>query len=204
MSRLVLEESFQKQALNPALRWQNAPREWFVDEAAARLVVVPEAETDFWQRTHYGFRADNGHFLYAEVEGDFRMTTRVEFHPRNQYDQAGLMVRFSDQVWLKTSVECELEGPSKLGVVATRGGYSDWSLQDFPGECDVVELQVSRHAEDFLVEYRLEDTSDWELMRVAHLDAAAGEPARCGLYACSPKGAGFRAEFARLWIAQEP
>lgn len=33
--------------------------------------------TDFWQGTHYRFRADNGHALLAEAAGDCMLETRV-------------------------------------------------------------------------------------------------------------------------------
>ncbi len=196
----MIEESFDKPELNPQLAWLNEPENWSIDTAARRLVVWPGAETDFWQKTHYGFTADSGHFLHAPVSGDFTMTVGILFQPRHQYDQAGLMVRFSSQCWLKTSVEYEPEGASKLGVVATSGGFSDWSLQDFPRERHSVELRVRRMAADFLVDYREGAGADWSMIRMAHLAGVERLDALCGLYACSPKGAGFCAEFADLKI----
>lgn len=52
-----------------------------MDAAAETLHVEPDAPTDFWQRTHYGFRVDNGHFLHADVTGDFVLGVRVCFRP---------------------------------------------------------------------------------------------------------------------------
>jgi regulation of enolase protein 1 (concanavalin A-like superfamily) len=196
----LIEESFDKPELNPQLAWLNEPENWSIDTTVRRLIVVPGAETDFWQKTHYGFTADSGHFLHVPVSGDFTMTVGIFFQPRHQYDQAGLMVRFSSQCWLKTSVEYEPEGASKLGVVATHGGFSDWSLQDFPRERRSVELRVRRMAADFLVDYREAPESDWSMIRMAHLAGVEQQDVLCGLYACSPKGAGFCAEFAYLRI----
>lgn len=184
------------------LIWLNEPKVWSVDTAAHRLVVLPDAETDFWQKTHYGFAADNGHFLHTRVTGDFTLSAEVIFYPRHQYDQAGLMVRFSSDCWLKTSVEYEPEGPAKLGVVVTNGGYSDWSVQDFPRGRNSVQLRVRRAAADFLVDYRDSAGADWNMIRMAHLAGVETQPALCGLYACSPKAAGFRAEFCSPKIAQ--
>jgi uncharacterized protein len=198
----VIEEIFDKPELSPQLTWLNEPKVWSVDTAAHRLVVLPDAETDFWQKTHYGFAADNGHFLHTRVRGDFTLWAEVVFHPRHQYDQAGLMVRYSSDCWLKTSVEYEPEGPAKLGVVVTGGGYSDWSVQDFPRERNTVELRVRRAAGDFLVDYREHAAAEWNMIRMAHLAGVEQMEAQCGLYACSPKAAGFRAEFADPKIAQ--
>ena len=99
-----LDEQFENGELDGRLQWFCEPPVWRVDAEASRLVVEPAAESDFWQRTHYGFQADNGHFLYADAPGDFVLETRVTFEPAQQYDQAGLMVRLSADCWLKTSV----------------------------------------------------------------------------------------------------
>jgi regulation of enolase protein 1 (concanavalin A-like superfamily) len=191
--------------LDPRLKWHCPPIRWSIRDS--RLILQPEAGTDFWQRTHYGFRADNGHFLHAEITGDFALVTRVRFTPVHQYNQAGLMVRCSPDCWIKTSVEFEPESPSRLGVVITRDGYSDWSTQDFPAGRDTVELRLELRGQDVLVECRMPDDSAppgepsrWMQLRLGHLPRAPGEVIQAGLYACSPKGAGFTAGFERLTI----
>lgn len=206
MEHFSIHETFKGENLHPALEWLNPPSSWRMDAVRSRLVVEPGGETDFWQRTHYGFRADNGHFLYAEIEGDGEISARVLATPAHQYDQAGLMVRSSEDCWLKTSVEYEPDGASQLGVVVTNHGYSDWSMQDFLGQ-NVTDagalsysLRVRWEGEDFLVEYAAAENGPWRPMRVAHLFRKSGVPWRCGLYACSPKGAGFRAEFSDFRI----
>jgi regulation of enolase protein 1 (concanavalin A-like superfamily) len=53
------------------------------------LEVLTAQNTDFWSKTHYGFVADNGHFLHATVtSAKIRMETRVRLHAKHQYDQA--------------------------------------------------------------------------------------------------------------------
>ncbi len=200
MANRYLYESFSGPTLHPALRWFCEPRRWAVLPAEQRLRVEPDAGTDFWQRTHYGFQVDNGHFLAADVAGDFIMAARIRFRPCHQYDQAGLMARFSSRCWLKTSVEYEPEGPSRLGVVVTNHGYSDWSAQDFPTGPGEVWLRVCRAHGDYLVEAS-PDAMQWGQLRLAHLhEDQDGAVVACGVYACSPKGAGFVAEFADLNI----
>jgi regulation of enolase protein 1 (concanavalin A-like superfamily) len=204
--KLLLDEQFDTPALDSQLAWFNPPRTWAIDPTRSMLVIEPEAKTDYWQKTHYGFEADNGHFLFAAVEGDFVLTTAIRFYPVHQYDQAGLMVRLSPHCWLKTSVEYEAEGPDRLGVVVTNGGYSDWSTQNFdPGRRDIT-LRVRREGSDYLVEYAASlETPDvaWIQMRMAHLheDQASGQ-VQAGLYACSPTEAGYRAEFDFLKLEQ--
>jgi uncharacterized protein len=200
MPQSILNERFKGPALDARLHWLNPPPAWNLGSAG--LMVRPAAETDFWQQTHYEFRADNGHFLCLKIAGDFSVTTQVRFHPAHLYDQAGLMVRVGPSCWIKTSVEYESKGPSKLGAVVTNHGYSDWSLQDFPRGQNQVRLRIRRKGQDFLVEWGLGAGRTWELLRVPHLRQGAGRPIQCGLYACSPKGSGFQAEFGFLQIDQ--
>lgn len=187
--------------LDPAWQWFCEPGRWTVDTERRRLRIEPDAGTDFWQRTHYGYRTDNGHFLYAERSGDFVITGHFLHRPANQYDQIGLMVRLSPDCWLKTSVEFEPHRPSQLGAVVTNAGYSDWSTQDFPPDQREIWLRVRREANDYLVE-AAPDGQRWSQIRMARLHEDDGQRAvRCGAYTCSPKDRGYIAEIAALWIA---
>lgn len=198
MPALPLDERFVNPTLDPRLSWRSEPGRWRIE--SGRLRVEPDAETDFWQRTHYGFQVDSGHFLFAEVAGPFRLATQVRFAPAHQYDQAGLMVRLSADCWLKTSVEYEPGPINRLGVVVTNAGYSDWSTQDVPGELREIWLRLERTGADYLVESST-DGSNWSQIRLAHLHADDGQqPVAAGLYACSPKAAGYVAEFAYLTL----
>jgi uncharacterized protein len=195
-----LHESFETTQLHAALRWQCEPVHWSVDPARGLLRVEPDAGTDFWRKTHYGFEFDNGHFLFAELVGDFVLTTHVRFQPVHQYDQAGLMLRISPLCWLKTSVEYEPGGPSRLGAVVTNDAYSDWSTQAFPEDVRETWLRIRREGHDSIVDVS-NDGSRWTQIRMAHLsEDRDGVAVRGGLYACSPKGSGFAAEFTRLTV----
>jgi regulation of enolase protein 1 (concanavalin A-like superfamily) len=194
-----LHESFAGTDLDARLRWHCAPARWSIHAEERFLQVAADAPTDFWQRTHYGFEADNGHFLHALLQGDFVLAVAVRFRPVHQYDQAGIMVRLSRACWLKSSVEYEPDGPSRLGAVVTNAAWSDWSTQPFPSGPGEVWLRVRRQGSDYLVEASA-DGREWQQLRLAHLHEDHGQPVACGLYACSPRGAGFVAEFSDLTI----
>lgn len=202
MSSPVRWSRFTGQSPDARLHWHGEPARWSLEQE--RLRVEPDAPTDFWQRTHYGFQADNGHYLYADVAGDLVMTTHVRFHAKSQYDQAGLMVRHSASCWLKTSVEHEPGARARLGAVVTRHGYSDWSTQPF--DATEVWLRIRREGDDFIVDAS-ENGSVWEQIRMAHLDLRDGtedggpRTLTAGVYACSPKATGFVAEFSQLDIS---
>jgi regulation of enolase protein 1 (concanavalin A-like superfamily) len=202
---LLLDESFTGPGLSPELFWFCEPSQWELSGNPPGLILRPDPETDFWQRTHYGFVADNGHALLALTEGDVRIETQVRFQGRHLYDQAGLLLRFSPDCWLKTSVEFEPHGPNRLGAVVTRHGYSDWSTQDIAhGHTDFA-FRITRTGPDCLVEASVSG-APYTQIRLAHLDAGRPDsqgkcpPAYLGLYACSPKAAGFEAHFSFLRI----
>jgi regulation of enolase protein 1 (concanavalin A-like superfamily) len=191
---------FDGNVIDERLTWFCEPPHWSVSSEERTLRVEPAAHTDFWQKTHYGFEADNGHFLSLPVIGDFILTTHVRFNPIHQYDQAGLMIRLSPDCWLKTSVEYEPDGPNRLGAVITNGGYSDWSTQDFPDERREIWLRVRRETTDYLVE-TADDGRRWTQIRMARLlGDRVGKPVAAGLYACSPKEGGFVAQFSLLHL----
>lgn len=198
-ARPWLDESFQGAKPDPRLAWHAPPPR--SESGPGGLVVLTAAGTDFWQGTHYGFRVDNGHALLAEVPGDFVLETRVRTAPVHQYDQAGLMVRFSPECWLKTSVEFEPGAPSRLGAVITNAGWSDWSTRDLAPERGLdVTFRITRQGGDVLVEAASAGEALSQI-RLGRLHDVATAPLLAGLYACSPKAAGFEARFERLTIA---
>jgi regulation of enolase protein 1 (concanavalin A-like superfamily) len=180
--------------------WQHEPRRWS-RHGLDGLTLDVEPDTDYWQRTHYGFRRDNGHFLGVRFEGDVDLCTGVDTAPIAQYDQAGLMVRVSADCWLKTSIEFEGDRPSRLGAVVTNDGWSDWSTQDVPAALTRVWLRIQRRGSDFTVAWRAHEDAPWSQLRIARLGAAAGVgPVSIGPYACAPQGPGFAARFFGLGL----
>ncbi len=172
---------------------------WLNEPQAVRfecgLEVTTKANTDFWQRTHYGFRRDDGHCLLTPRSGDFALETAVEFSPRTRYDQCGLMVRVDAENWLKASVEYEDAELSRLGSVVTNLGFSDWATQDISSSVRVLRHRVSRRGSDFLIEWSAD--GDWHQVRVAHLHSLPEQgEVQIGIYACSPIGDRFECRFA--------
>lgn len=166
-----------------AFRWLNEPSAWsFGDDG---LAFTTEAQTDFWQRTHYGFRRDDGHAFVLEVENDLTLEAEVDTSPTAQYDQCGLLCRIDSDTWAKCSVEYEEPGHRRLGSVVTRGGFSDWATQDV-NSLTRVRYRLDRRGADLRFSWRTD--ADWHQMRIAHLE---GGPALVGVYGCSPVGHGF-------------
>lgn len=181
---------FRELALPPGFRWLNPPSRFQLGNG---LELFTDKATDFWQRTHYGFRRDNGHALLTPLLGDFSLTTRVEFRPRERYDQCGLLVRLDNENWIKLSTEFEDSERSRLGSVATNLGYSDWATQDVSSQHTEMWYRISKDGGDFLLEHSY-DGQSWQQLRILHLHRAH-ETVEAGVYACSPIGEAFWCRF---------
>ncbi|WP_055665956.1 DUF1349 domain-containing protein [Desnuesiella massiliensis] len=207
MENIFLFEDFSSENLSDDFQWFNEPQNWELHSHHSELLIKPEAKTDYWQETHYGFRVDNGPFLFTKIKGDFAITTKVRFNPLHQYDQAGLMIRLSSDCWLKTSVEFEPEGYSRLGAVVTNHGFSDWSTQNFLSEKNELYFRIRREAMDYIVEYSLHSDltrkENWTQIRMARLLEDNGkDEVMCGIYCCSPIGQGYEVYFDFIMITE--
>jgi uncharacterized protein len=193
----MIHTDFHEARIPDGFAWLNPPLQYRFEHG---LVVYPQAKSDFWQTTHYGFRNDNGHCLMTGITGDFSLETRVNFSPQHQYDQCGLVVRLDSQNWIKCSTEFEDEQVSRLGSVVTNLGFSDWATQDVSSALKAISYRISRKGSDFLIEHSTTGEA-WQQMRIAHLHTVQ-EKVSAGIYACSPIAAGFHCRFESIKIGE--
>ncbi len=180
-------------SMDARLVWFNQPEFRIQD---GRVRITTESDTDFWQKTHYGFSRDSGHCLLCTVNSDFSLKVKTDFAAKNQYDQCGLIVRLDGENWIKTSAEYEDGEHYRLGSVATNLGFSDWATIDVktPLTSMWYRIQSKNKLCDYLIEYSY-DGKVWNQQRITHLLKSAGE-VKIGLYACSPNKGGFNADFS--------
>ena len=76
---------------------------------------------------------DDGPCLMHTVDANatVMMETSFTLHAVRQFDQAGLVVRYGPEHWVKTGIEY-VDGTPKLSCVVTNK-FSDWSTQTWPG-----------------------------------------------------------------------
>lgn len=192
-----LHEQFLSSTLPAPFTWLNPPTKFQTGDG---LEIWTDPATDFWQRTHYGFRPDNGHACVVDITGDFTISTHVTFQPQHQYDQCGLFVRADADNWIKAGAEYENETISRLGAVVTNLGYSDWSTQDINSTQTELWHRLSRQGDDFLIESSM-DGQAWTQLRITHMHQIGAELA-VGVYACSPLGRDFHCKFLFVSISE--
>jgi len=194
-------------------RWINKPGSHRVGHDSVDIITEPE--TDFWQRSYYGFRNDNAPAFLLDSDKNFTFTTQVRFDYRKQFDQCGVILYIDSQNWFKASVEYENKEFSRLGSVVTNLGYSDWATTDIMTP-PLIWYRLSRRGPDFMIESSFEGR-DFRQMRIFHLHTQgettadmgvhdSPEPSKTpvsfGIYACSPLNSSFRASFSHFTLGE--
>lgn len=177
-----------------SFEWINKPANFKIAENS--LTVVPDSETDLWQRTYYGFQNDNAPMFVTKMEGDFTFTVKAAFNYIHQYDQCGIVLYENSENWVKASVEYENETFARRGSVVTNMGYSDWATTDIPAEVNEMWYRISRRNQDFYIEYSTNGDL-FKQMRILHFHLPI-TMVRVGVYACSPVKGGFQATFSEF------
>ena len=175
--------------------WINEPKKFTVSNE--KIVITTEEKTDFWQRTHYGFRNDNAPaFLFKTNREAFSFTVKTAFNSKKVYDQCGIIIYQNSDNWFKASIEYENEIYQRLGSVVTNNGYSDWATTDIEADINEMYYRLSRKGNDFCLESSA-DGINFKQMRIFHLFEAKNE-INIGIYACSPSESTFDAVFTEI------
>ena len=159
------------------------------------MKVTSEPDTDFWRKTHYGFIRDNGHFYYQQVIGNFVAEVKISGNYRDLYDQAGLMVRLNETVWLKCGIEL-VEGVQQISAVVTRD-YSNWSIVPMLDNPAAIWLRVTRQDSAIEIYYSV-DGKEYTMQSIVYLTEV--KAVDVGIMCASPKGKGFSTTFGQLDI----
>ncbi len=194
-------------------KWINEPKLFKINNNTLKIVTEPD--TDFWQRSYYGFRNDNAPALLLESKTNFSFTSKVSFNYKNRFDQCGVIIYLDSDNWFFGSIEFENNNLSRLGSVVTNKGYSDWATTDI-ASANSIWYRLSRRGPDFLIEFSTNGT-EFKQMRVFHLHCLGETSAQMGklnppaqtdvsinfgLYACSPTNSSFEAAFDNLKLEE--
>jgi len=170
------------------MQWYNEPQQWQHDDN--KLTVQCDGKTDYWRVTRHGFIKDDAPFYYETVSGDFTATVKITGDYAALYDQAGLMVRESETVWMKCGIEY-LEGVQQASAVITRD-FSDWSVLPLPDNPVSIWIRVERIKEAIEVYFSV-DGENFTMIRQGYLTTT--EDLQVGMMCAAPTGDGFEVKF---------
>ncbi|WP_329460508.1 DUF1349 domain-containing protein [Streptomyces sp. NBC_01497] len=180
-------------------QWFNPPSAWAASDAA--FDITTDRDTDLWVRTHYGFVRDTGHALLRPVPAAFTLRVTFAGDYRDQYDQAGLLLRLDATNWIKTGIEY-VDGRRQVSAVVTRD-VSDWSVAPLDGPATgPVTVELERAGDSVTVRYGTDGAEPSTLLRLAYFPEGAA--ATAGPMCASPDGSGFTTRFTDLRLAQSP
>ncbi len=177
-------------------QWLNEPRNTIVTETGVEFDTLPE--TDFWQRTHYGFQRTDGHAFMTRLWDDFSFSAGADSVYETLFDQSGLLLWVDEDNWAKVSLENGPGGGTSgmLGSVVTINGYSDWSTTTLDPIINPIWYRISRRGSDFRFDSSL-DGDEFTQMRIFHMHGDLTH-ARVGVYACSPGDSSFHVRFTEI------
>lgn len=171
--------------------WSNDPKQTELKEG--QFIVKAKPQSDYWQKTLYGFQRNSGHSLLhpfkkgKAMEVTFSLAAFTE-----QYDQAGIMLWLDKTHWVKAGIEMS-DGVPHVGAVVTNE-FSDWSLAPVPEwENKTVTIRASFLADALVLRARV-DKEGWRTIRVAPFPYTSNVGA--GPFLCSPERDGFRVTFS--------
>lgn len=174
--------------------WHNEPAVWKEQDGVISLTTAPG--TDLWREPIDGGIRDSAHAYCDRTDGDFTAEVAVSGDYGHLYDQAGLIVRFDDDNWMKCGVEY-MEGRQYASVVVTRG-WSDWSIVELD---DPPELRIRVElAHGTLKIFMAAGDEEFTLMRKTFFPGYTGVDV--GIMAASPKGPGLSARFSGFSVRQ--
>jgi uncharacterized protein len=174
-------------------RWLNEPADWQVRNDQLSVQVSPK--TDFWRKTHYGFTHDSGHFFFRTVPGDFIVQVRFRGEYVSLYDQGGLMLRASEEYWMKCGIEY-VDDVQQASVVVTNE-YSDWSVTPLVMNPKDVCFRIKKQESSFEVFYSV-DGDKFAMLRTTYL--RCHDDLQVGIMCAAPQGSGFRMVFSDFSI----
>ncbi len=175
-------------------RWLNEPQSWSLDKGV--LSVTTDQNTDFWQKTWYGFERFSGHIFAREVAGDFTFQVHVRADFTTLYDQAGIMFMADEKHWLKAGIEFNDDAPA-IGSVLTLG-HSDWATGVFPGEAKEFWMRLTRKKDSLRLQYST-DGQQWPLLRLSFFPPER-ENGFVGVMCCTPERGGLAVQFDNMQL----
>ena len=176
-------------------KWFFEPKNHLIEDG--KVIITTEPNTDFWQRTYYGFRNDNAHVLYNTItEKYFSFSVKVSFKYKELFDQCGIVIYQNSENWVKAGIEFHDNNTMWLGSVVTNNGYSDWATTDIDSNVSEMWYRLSRRESDFLIENSY-DGFTYRQMRIFHL-MQGNDSINLGLLACSPSKSTFDAVFTEI------
>ncbi len=177
--------------------WYNEPEQWEITDKQLSMYVTPQS--DYWRISHYGFTVDDAPFYYALRGGEFEVKVKVTGDYREQYDQAGIMLRIDHENYIKAGIEF-VDGKYNISTVVTHK-TSDWSMIPLDKPVPFIWMKAIRSMDAVEIYYSFDD-KEYVMIRDAWMQDHC--PIMVGMMAASPDGQGFHVTFDEFKVKHLP
>jgi uncharacterized protein len=180
--------------LDEPLSWALAPASVTVVDGTVIVEAGPKSDVFVDPQTSE-VTATAPRALAAVPDGDFQLLARVRVDFRSTYDAGVLVIWFDERHSAKLCFELSPQGRPTIVSVITRGVSDD--ANGWPVAGDTAWLRISRIGATWALHAGV-DGEVWALARYFRLDSDL--PARLGILAQSPLGAGCTVRFDQLSV----
>lgn len=180
-----------------SMRWLNEPNEWEIKDNKLSMQVT--AQSDYWNKSHYGFTVQDGPFLYTERSGEFETVVKMSGIYKTRFDQVCLMLRIDDNNYIKTGVEY-VDGVYNISTVHTID-KSSWSVLALKEKPKSVWMKAKRRLDAVAIFYSIDGINFITTNTVYFPEF---KTVQVGMMAASPDGNGFKAIFEEFKITHLP
>lgn len=180
-----------------SMNWINEPADWEIKDN--KLTMQTTAQSDYWNKSHYGFTVFDGPFLYTERSGEFEVTVKMGGVYKTRFDQVCLMLRIDENNYVKTGVEY-VDGIHNISTVHTID-KSSWSVLGLKEKPKNVWMKAVRRLDALEIFYSI-DGSNFIMTNTVYFPEF--KTVQVGMMAASPDGNGFTANFEDFKITHLP
>lgn len=180
-----------------SMSWLNEPAEWEIKDS--RLIMEVTPQSDYWNKSHYGFTVNDGPFLYTERSGEFEVVVKISGIYKTRFDQACLMLRIDENNYIKTGIEY-VDGVCNISTVHTID-KSSWSVMALKEKPKNVWMKAIRRRDAVEIFYSV-DGRVYTMANTVYFPEF--KTAQVGMMAASPDGKGFTAVFEEFVIRHLP
>lgn len=72
------------------LQWLHKPKQFTIEPT--KIEIITEPNTDYWQKTYYGFQNDKAPIIYAEISENFTFEVKTVYKFNKLYDHCGIIL----------------------------------------------------------------------------------------------------------------
>nr|WP_294782655.1 DUF1349 domain-containing protein [uncultured Flavobacterium sp.] len=180
-----------------SMQWLNEPAEWEIKDNKLSMQVT--AQSDYWNKSHYGFTVYDGPFLYTQRSGEFEVTVKMSGIYKTRFDQVCLMLRIDENNYVKTGVEY-VDGIYNISTVHTID-KSSWSVVGLKDKPKNIWMKAVRRLDALEIFYSTDGTN-YTMTNTVYFPEF--KTVQVGMMAASPDGKGFTAVFEDFKITHLP